>query len=76
VERVLEAANSGGLDVYLVQQGPMNAATLDEVRSRPWFAAIGARLAAVPESCLSRPSLLGLEKGGEMLIEIFFRKKE
>ena len=75
VERVLETANSG-LDVYLVQQGAMNAASLEEVRERPWFTALEAsaapRLAAVPESCLSRPSLLGLEKGGRLLVEIFY----
>ncbi|MDR2178901.1 MAG: ABC transporter substrate-binding protein [Synergistaceae bacterium] len=73
IERVLQAADSG-LDVYLVQQGAMNAASLDEVRKRPWFAALAGhlRLAAVPESCLSRPSLLGLEKGGKMLVEIFY----
>jgi len=75
VERVLEMAGTAGLDVYLVQQGPMNAVTLDEVRARPWFASLNARLAAVPESCLSRPSLLGLEDGGRMLIEIFYGRK-
>jgi len=72
VERVLEAAHSQGLDVYLVQQGPMNAVTLDEVRARPWFSALNSRLSAAPESCLSRPSLLGLEDGGRVLIEIFY----
>jgi iron complex transport system substrate-binding protein len=77
VERVLEAAGSG-LDVYLVQQGAMNAATLDEVRGRPWFAALKnrPRLAVAPESCLSRPSLLGLEKGGKILVEIFYGSGE
>jgi iron complex transport system substrate-binding protein len=73
VERVLEASDSG-LDVYLAQQGAMNAASLEEVRGRSWFAALKKRpsLAAVPESCLSRPSLLGLAKGGKMLVEIFY----
>ena len=77
VERVLEIANSNssGLDVYLVQQGPMNGVTLDEVRARPWFVALNVRLSAAPESCLSRPSLLGLEAGGRMLIEIFYGEK-
>ncbi|MDR2528352.1 MAG: ABC transporter substrate-binding protein [Synergistaceae bacterium] len=73
VERVLALA--GELDVYLVQQGPMNAATLDDVRSRPWFSALSVqnvRLASIPESCLSRPSLLGLEEGGKILMEIFY----
>ena len=72
VERILETANSTGLDVYLVQQGPMNAVTLNEVITRPWFGVLNARLAAIPESNMSRPSLLGLEDGGKMLIEIFY----
>jgi iron complex transport system substrate-binding protein len=71
-ERILEAAGDLGFDVYLVQQGPMNAVTFGEVLSRPWFAALNARLAVIPESCLSRPSLLGLEEGGKMLIEILY----
>ena len=73
VERVLALA--GNLDLYLVQRGPMNAATLDDVRARPWFAALSAqkvRLASIPENWLSRPSLLGLERGGKTLIEIFY----
>jgi iron complex transport system substrate-binding protein len=78
-ERVLEAANSS-LDVYLVQQGAMNAASLEEVRGRPWFTALKARaaprLAVVPESRLSRPSLLGLEKGGMMLVKIFYGNED
>jgi iron complex transport system substrate-binding protein len=73
VERVLALA--GNLDLYLVQRGPMNAATLDDVRARPWFAALSAQkvcLASIPENWLSRPSLLGLERGGKTLIEIFY----
>lgn len=70
IERVLAAAET--LDVYLIQQGPMNAATADEALARPWFAALkNVRPAVVPENLLSRPSLLGLEKGGAMLTEIF-----
>ncbi|MDR1874646.1 MAG: ABC transporter substrate-binding protein [Synergistaceae bacterium] len=70
VERVLATAES--LDVYLVQQGPMNAASPEEIRSRPWGAVLkNVSLAAVPERLLSRPSLLGLEKGGALLTEIF-----
>ncbi|MDR1622709.1 MAG: ABC transporter substrate-binding protein [Synergistaceae bacterium] len=81
IERILKAADSG-LDVYLVQQGAMNAASLEEVRGRPWFTALALkvqsapRLAVVPESCLSRPSLLGLAKGGRMLVEIFYGNED
>jgi iron complex transport system substrate-binding protein len=70
VERILAAAKD--LDVYLVQQGPMNTALPEEIRSRPWGAALkNVRLVAVPERLISRPSLLGLEKGGALLTEIF-----
>jgi iron complex transport system substrate-binding protein len=72
LERVLKMLDSG-LDVYIVQSGTMNSATPDEVRSRPWAAALGgAELATVPEANLSRPSLLGLERGGEELLRIFY----
>ena len=51
----------------------MNAATLDGVRSRPWAGALeGVTLAEIPESDLSRPSLLGLERGGNALLAIFY----
>ena len=63
----------GGLDVYIVQKGAMNAATLDGVRSRQWAGALkGVTLAEIPESDLSRPSLLGLERGGNALLAIFY----
>lgn len=72
LERVLKTINSG-LDVYLVQQGPMNAADEASLSARPWSAALAdVRTAVVPEYCLSRPSLLGLKKGGAMLIKIFY----
>ena len=72
IERVLHVGGQG-LDVYLVQQGAMNAVTLDEVRGRSWFRAFkNVRLEAIPESCLSRPSLPGLEKGGKILLYIFY----
>jgi iron complex transport system substrate-binding protein len=72
IERALKTLEK--VDVYIIQQGPMNAATLDEVLTRPWFPS-GIRVAAVPESRLSRPSLLGLEEGGAALIEIFYGRK-
>ncbi|MFC2508785.1 MAG: hypothetical protein ACFNYD_08400, partial [Bacteroides sp.] len=72
LERVLGAAD-GGLDVYLVQHGAMNASTAEDVRRRPWAGALShVRVAEVPESWLSRPSLLGLERGGRALIRIFY----
>ena len=72
LERVLKTINSG-LDVYLVQQGPMNAADEASLRARPWSSALAnVRAAVVPEYCLSRPSLSGLKEGGAMLIKIFY----
>lgn len=74
LERVLGAAD-GGLDVYLVQHGAMNASSAEDVRRRPWAGALSrVRVAEVPESWLSRPSLLGLERGGRALIRIFYGK--
>ncbi|OUO94449.1 ABC transporter substrate-binding protein [Cloacibacillus sp. An23] len=72
LERVLETINSG-LDVYLVQQGPMNATDEASLRSRPWSRALeNVKTAIVPEYLLSRPSLSGLKEGGAMLIKIFY----
>lgn len=72
LERVLKTINSG-LDVYLVQQGPMNASDVASLRARPWNGAlVGVRTAVVPEHLLSRPSLSGLKEGGAMLIKIFY----
>lgn len=72
LERVLKTINSG-LDVYLVQQGPMNASDVASLRARPWNGAlVGVRTAVVPEYLLSRPSLSGLKEGGAMLIKIFY----
>lgn len=72
LERVLKTINSG-LDVYLVQQGPMNASDETSLRARPWSGAlVGVRTAVVPEYLLSRPSLSGLKEGGAMLIKIFY----
>ena len=72
LERVLKTINSG-LDVYLVQQGPMNASDETSLRARPWSSALTrVRTAVVPEYLLSRPSLSGLKEGGAMLIKIFY----
>jgi iron complex transport system substrate-binding protein len=71
LEKIL--ASAGDIDVYIVQQGPMNAADEESVRKRSWFAALKkAKLALMPEALLSRPSLLGLERGGAMLIKILY----
>ncbi len=72
LERVLETINSG-LDVYIVQRGPMNATDEAALFARPWSGALkGVKTAVVPEYCLSRPSLTGLKEGGARLIKIFY----
>ncbi len=73
LERILKAAAAGEIDVYLVQQGTMNAADKESLAARPWYPAIKKiKTAVVPEGELSRPSLLGLEAGGRRLIKIFY----
>ena len=72
LERVMGLLSSG-LDVYLIQHGPMNRTTPEELAARPWAAALSkTRVAQIPEYLLSRPSLLGLKEGGEMLLKIFY----
>ena len=72
VERAVMLADQG-LDIYLVQQGAMNASTKPDVLARPWFAAFGnVRLAFIEERCLSRPSLAGLERGTALLLAILY----
>ncbi|MBQ9566005.1 MAG: ABC transporter substrate-binding protein [Synergistaceae bacterium] len=72
LERVLRSLNEG-VDVYIVQRGAMNAATPEDVRARPWAGALaGVEIAGLPEADLSRPSLPGLERGGEALLRIFY----
>ena len=69
-ERVLRDADS--LDVYIIQTGAMNTSTIRDFRAREWSGALShVRVAEIPERYISRPSLLGLEKGGEMLTRIF-----
>lgn len=76
IERFLKEARLG-LDIYLVQQGTMNGATVDDVRRRPWMEPFdGVKVVAVEEGLLSRPSLLGLERGGRELIDIFYPREE
>lgn len=73
LERILKAAAAGNIDIYLIQQGTMNASDMKTLVSRPWYPAIKKiKTAVVPEGELSRPSLLGLEAGGRRLIKIFY----
>ncbi len=72
VERLLESARSG-LDVYLLQQGTMNRSTVDDILRRPWMKVLkNVRVETIQEGILSRPSLLGLERGGRRLLDIFY----
>lgn len=73
LERTLKLAGSG-LDIYLVQNGPMNLSTKADVERRPWYPAMkkSVKIAYIPEYYLSRPSLTCLEKGGRELIKIFY----
>jgi iron complex transport system substrate-binding protein len=72
VERLLDYA-ARGLDVYLVQRGPMNDTTEEEVRARPWASGLGnARIATIPEELVSRPSLLRVTEGAKALLDLFY----
>lgn len=76
VERLLAYATQG-LDVYLVQRGPMNDTTEEAVRARPWSAGLGdARIVTVPEELVSRPSLLRVAEGARMLLDLFYPEQE
>lgn len=71
VERLLAQA-SHGIDVYIVQTGPMNPVTPETVRQRPWMSALqGVAVVFFPEDRLSRPSLLRFESTVEELRKIF-----
>ena len=70
-ENVLK--NHESIDVYIIQTGAMNHADIKEFRSRSWTKALGnVKVYEVPEKYLSRPSLIGIEKGGNELIKIFW----
>lgn len=72
LERTMSLLASG-LDVYLIQQGPMNRSGPEELAARPWSAALKkSRVARIPEYLLSRPSLLSLKEGGDALLKIFY----
>lgn len=70
-ENVLK--NHDVLDVYIIQTGAMNHSSIKEFKSRSWSKAlVNVRVYEIPEKYLSRPSLTGLEKGGNELIKIFW----
>lgn len=71
VERVLQSAQS--IDIYIIQSGAMNNSTLDDFRARSWSKALThAKVVVVPERLISRPSLLGLQEGGKLLLKLFW----
>lgn len=72
LERVIKSLANENLDIYIIQTGAMNNTTLKDFHSRHWAGALkNVKICEIPEKYLSRPSLLGLEKGGRILIEIF-----
>lgn len=73
LENILKNLNN--INIYIIQQGAMNAASIQDVKARPWgkiFDVQNIKLVEMPESILSRPSLLGLEQGGRELLKIFY----
>jgi len=70
IERVLK--NADNIDVYIIQTGAMNSANVRDFYKREWTAALkNVKVYEIPEKYMSRPSLLGLEKGGNELVKIF-----
>ena len=70
VERVLKSA--GNIDIYLIQTGAMNNSHTQDFYAREWTKVLrSVKVAEIPERYISRPSLLGLELGGNELIKIF-----
>ena len=69
---MLKSHENKNLDVYIIQTGAMNHATVKDFYERDWTAALkGVKVYEIPEKYLSRPSILGLEKGLEILRKIF-----
>ena len=74
VERVLKSLENKNLDVYIIQTGAMNRSTLEDFYKREWSGALkNVKIYEVPEKYLSRPSLLGMEKGLKELRKILWR---
>ena len=77
VERVLKSCENKKLDIYIIQTGAMNHATLKDFYDREWTKILsekGVKVYEVPEKYLSRPSLIGLEKGLEILRKIIINE--
>ena len=73
-ERLLKSAQS--LDVYIIQSGAMNSSHAKDFHSRAWSSAFThTKVIEIPEKYISRPSLPGLEKGAEILINAFWEEK-
>ena len=73
-ERVLE--NAQNIDVYIIQTGAMNSSTLSDFHAREWSRAlVKVKVCEIPERYMSRPSLLGLERGGELLLKALWEDK-
>lgn len=74
LEKTLKSVSTG-LDIYIIQQGAMNGSDLNKFNKRPWSPVLKkVKVATMPESFLSRPSLLGLDSGGKIIIEILYGK--
>lgn len=72
-EALLKEVSAGGLDVYLVQVGAMNRATMEDIMKRPWIEGLGkARISLVEEDLVSRPSLYRMVDGAKTLLDIFY----
>ena len=73
LENILKNLNN--INIYIIQQGAMNTASISDVKARPWgkiFDMQNIKLIEISEGILSRPSLLGLEEGGKELLKIFY----
>ena len=72
IERVLKSFENKNLDVYIIQTGAMNHALIKDFYAREWTSGLknSVKVYEVPEKFLSRPSILGLEKGLEILKKI------
>ncbi|MBR2209428.1 MAG: ABC transporter substrate-binding protein [Synergistaceae bacterium] len=79
VERVLKSLENKNLDIYIIQTGAMNNASIKDFYNREWTKILidnGVKAYEVPEKYLSRPSLIGLEKGLEILRKILSRSDD
>ena len=71
VERVLEFRDK--IDVYIIQTGAMNHSGIQDFHAREWSRALeGVKVVELPERYMSRPTIFGLELGGNELVKIFW----